>query len=200
MKKNIIVLILAGLFLTGCIGILHSSRYLPSTKTITSSPWKSFEEAKSVYDRIIVEKTTINDLKNMGCDPYTNPNIKILNSTDIINRFLINPSIAKEDLDEGIQRAIKAQNRCFGYLFEPQVIDEKNTSNFLLHLFKFKREVEGTGWQFKGLVLIVDGIVVYKDPFGGQPKINVKRIQKNPLGPFQELGDWVINIGKEVIK
>lgn len=196
-KTGFIVIIFAVFLLAGC-GTLKSlsnkslKELLPSSKTTVSVPWKNFEEAKNAYDQVIPGRTTIADLKKLGFDPYVTPNIKILNSTDIINRFMPNPTIRKEYLDGGIQKAIEARGRCFGYLFEPQVIDRKNTASFWLHIFKFKRQTTEYGWQFKGLMLVVDNLVVYKDPVGGQPKIDVVTTQKNPLGPLQELGDLLI--------
>ncbi len=198
MRKNwsLIAVIFVGLFLAGCAGMFKSSTYLPSSKTITSVPWKSFDEVKSVYDNIIPGKTTLEELKKMGFDPFTAPNIKILNSTDIINRFMPNSSIRREDLDEGIQKAIEAKSHCFGYLVEIQITDEENMASFVKHILRFKRQTQESGWQFKGLILIVNNIVIYKDTIGGQPKIKVEKIQKNPLGPFQEMGDWIIGIGR----
>jgi hypothetical protein len=43
-----------------------------------------------------------------------------------------------------------------------------------------------TGWQFKGLILIKDGVVIYKLS-SGEPQISRNGKQVKPLGPLQEL-------------
>jgi hypothetical protein len=135
---------------------------LPTTKQTSKSHWNSFEEAKAAFDKIIPYKTTAEEMKELGFDPFSKPNIKILNYVDIINRFIPNPSIKIEDLDEGIQTCIKARAYCQAYEFAPQDIRSKRYGNVLLDLFHFRRNVTQSGWRFEAFIVLVDGIVVYK--------------------------------------
>ena len=192
MKKLIGCLAILALFiaLTGCATLL------PSSKTVVASPWKNFGDAEAFYEKIIPGKTTLQDLKQMGFDPYEAPNIKILTSRDIVNYFMSNPSIKKENLDEGIQKCIDAKDRCQAYQIAPSDKKKKREGNFWLDILRFKRQTKETGWEFKGLIIVVDNLVVYKEPVSGDPNIDKPDEQKNPLGPLQELGDWVIGVGK----
>ncbi len=197
MKKftmSAIICLLTAFLFTGCAGLL------PTTKTTVESPWKTYDEAKTTYEKIIPGKTTVNELKNLGFDPYKTPNIKLLNSKDIINIFMPNPSIRKEDLSEGIQKCIDAKDRCVAYQTEPSEIKIKNLANFWKHMFNFRRESQDYGWRFKGLIIIVDDIVTYKDPPGGEPIIDLKKEQKNPLGPLQNIGDAINDFGRNLIR
>lgn len=196
MKKLIGCLAILTLF----IGLLGCAAVLPSSKTTMTSPWKNFGDIETAYEKIIPGKTTLEDLKQMGFDPYKTPNIKILTSTDVINYFMSNPSIKKEDLDSGIQECINAKDRCRAYQINPGDKKKKREGNFWLDILRFKRQTKESGWEFKGLIIVIDNIVVYKEPIGGKPQIDLEESEKKPLGPFQELGDWIIGIGRGFIK
>ena len=184
---NSLVMIVLLLMFTGCASLL------PSSTIITESPWQNFDSAKLSYDKIKPGVTTVADLKKLGLDPFQTPNVKILNVTEVINIFLPNPSIKKDDLDSGIQKCIKSKNRCTAYQIFPSTLNVKRVGNFWLDLFTFKRHTINTGWEFHGLITIVDGVVTYRDPPGGRPLINTDQIDLKPLGPIQEAGSAIIN-------
>lgn len=188
-KKRVFYLLLVALIMSGCGSLL------PSTKQITRSPWDSFDDAKSSFDKIILYETTVNEMRTLGFDPFTTPNIKILTHVDIMNRFMPNASITKEDLDEGIQSCINAKANCKGYAFSPQVIQSKRYGNVILDLFNFRRKSRESGWNFQALIVLVDDIVVYK-LWGGNPIIDEFKDRKNPLGPLQDSGDLFIEAVK----
>ncbi|MDA8327296.1 MAG: hypothetical protein M0033_13950 [Nitrospiraceae bacterium] len=184
--------ILLPAFLTiiaGCGGLL------PSTRETVKSPWTNFDEAKKSYDSIQLDETTARDLKRLGFDPYTNPNIMIITYVDIIQKFMFNPSIKMQDLDEGLQKCIRAKTACRAYSVTPGIIYDKRTGNFFMDFFNFKRHVKKTGWRFDALVVMVDNVVVYKQ-WGGSPAIDSITDTKNPLGPFQGASDVLINVIK----
>jgi hypothetical protein len=183
---NSLVMAVLLLMLTGCASLL------PSSTIITKSPWASFDGAKLTYDKIIPDVTTVDDLKKLGIDPFLTPNIKILNVTEIVILFLANPSIKKEDLEPGIQICIKSKDRCTAYQIMPSRLNVNRTGNFWLDLFTFKRHTVNTGWEFKGLITIVDDVVTYKDPPGGRPLISTDQIELKPLGPVQEVGTVIM--------
>ena len=175
-------LFIAALLTSGCGSLL------PSTKQTSKSHWSSFEDAKAAFDKIIPYETTAEAMKELGFDPFSAPNIKILNYVDIINRFMPNPSIEKEDLDQGIQECINARANCQAYEFAPHIIKSKRYGNVLLDLFNFRRKVTESGWRFEAFIVLVDNTVVYK-MWGGNPLIDKNKETKNPLGPLQNPGD-----------
>ena len=175
------------LMYTGC------SNLLPSSKVTVNSPWQDFNSAKQEYEKIVPETTTVDDLKKMSFNPYEIPNIRIMNVTEIIGVFMPNPSIKMEDLDPGIQKCIENRQRCTAYRIEPGILDKKRVGNFWADLFTFKRHTIDTGWEFRGLITIVDDVVTYRDPAGGRPLIRMEEVVNKPLGPAQEVGGVIIS-------
>jgi hypothetical protein len=166
--------------LVGCGGML------PTEKNIVKSPWKSFDQAKAAFDKITPYETTADDLKKLGFDPYTTPNIAILNYLDIMKLFDYDPE-HEESLAEGIRLCLEAKELCHAYDVEAADIKRKRTGNVALDMFKFKRKTYSTGWQFKALIFMIDGSVVYK-MWGGKPIVDEFEEKKKPLGPLQDIG------------
>ena len=67
------------LILVGC------GSSLPKGEAKTQSQWQTFEEAKAAYDSITLHETTTLDLQQLGFDPYSAPNVRILSYLDIIH-------------------------------------------------------------------------------------------------------------------
>ncbi|MHB8770787.1 MAG: hypothetical protein ACYC7J_07325 [Syntrophales bacterium] len=174
------VVLVVSILVSGCASLL------PTSKALVNSPWQDYNSALADYDRIIPSYTTVEDLKIIGFDPHKVPNIRILNATDTINIFMSNPSLRIEDLDPGVQRCAATKSRCTSYRIEPSLLDSKRVGNVLLDLLTFKRHTIATGWEFRGLIIIVDDVVVYKEPAGGRPSINTEEEQVKPLGPLQD--------------
>jgi hypothetical protein len=162
------------------------SSLLPSSKVTVISPWETFDSIRAAYGQIVAEQTTLEELYKMGFSPFVVPNIRILNATDTINIFMQNPSMRIENLDLGIQKCLEAKVRCTSYRIEPSIVNSKRIGNFWLDLFTFKRHTVATGWEFRGLIILVDNVVVYKDPLGGRPEVNTEEIVNKPLGPLQD--------------
>ena len=53
-----------------------------------------------------------------------------------------------------------------------------------MDLLTFKRRTIVSGWSFNALIVLSDGIVVYK-VWSGDPIISGDKLRKNPLGPLQ---------------
>ncbi len=174
MFKRVPALLL--ILLAGC------SSLLPRAKENTASPWQSYTEAQQTFDKIIPGETRFADLKEMQLDPQASPNIAVLNYSDVLRRFVPNASIAIADLDVGVKDCISAKTVCTGYEINQKITSKKREGNFLADLLGFHRETEITGWSFNGLLLVKDGVVIYKLT-GGQPVILQHEEQKNPLGP-----------------
>jgi len=179
---------------------LGCASMLPSSKVMVISPWQDFDSAKTDYGKIIPGQTTLEELNKIGFSPYTVPNIRILNATDTINIFMQNPSMRIENLDPGVQKCLEVKGgRCTSYRIEPSVLNSKRIGNFWLDLLTFKRQTVVTGWEFRGLIIIVDNVVVYKDPIGGRPTVNTEEIINKPLGPLQDASSDIVPVTRALL-
>jgi len=174
----ILLLVLLG----GCRSLL------PHGETVTDGHWQSFWDVQQTFDKIIPNHTTVEDLKQLRLDPAANPNVTILNYSDILSRFIPSPAIDATDLDPGVRDCIKAKTSCIGYVIDQRVSKRKRYGNFWLDFLNFKRKVDISGWRFNGVILIKGDMVVYKLT-GGQPAIHELEESTTPLGPFQGLGE-----------
>ncbi|OQW94282.1 MAG: hypothetical protein BWK79_06670 [Beggiatoa sp. IS2] len=172
------------------LSLLHAGcgAMLPSIDKITKSPWQSFEEAKKSFDKIIPEKTTTQDLKQLGFDPFAIPNVKLITYLEVIQKFVPNQSVSLEDLPSGVRDCLAAKEICKGYEVKPQVLNSKRYGNVVLDLLNFRRKTVTTGWKFDALIVLKNDLVVYK-LWGGEPQVEQFEDKRNPLGPFQEIGD-----------
>lgn len=173
---RLVGLVLAAVALAAC------SSLLPRSESVVKTEWASFDEAKAAIERIEPHKTTRKDLDDHGLDPYTNPNVELLNYSDVLRRFPLSGSVTR--LDPGLRECMEAGKSCIGYSI---VLDQQHKDRvgpFLLDLLSFRRETKSTGWTFNAIVLIVDGGVVYA-LYGGKPSISQTETTVEPLGPLQ---------------
>lgn len=168
--------------MAGCAALL------PRSNTIVDSPWKSYQDAQQTFDSIIVRQSTVEDLRKMKLDPSSNPNITILNYSDVIRRFIPSPSMAAHELDAGVEECIKAKSACKGYEVDQKSMRRERYGNFWVDFLNFSRKIDVAGWRFNGIVLIKDEIVIYKLT-GGQPSIHEMEENSQPLGPLQGIGE-----------
>ena len=173
---------LSVLFLAGC-GTL-----LPRGESVVESPWHSFADAQQTFDQIIPYKTTVEDLRKLKLDPLQNPNITLLNYSDVLRRFIPSPATNMQDLDSGVRDCIDAKSACKGYEVDQKTVTRRRYGNFWADFLNFKRKVNIAGWRFNGVILIKGDLVVYKLT-GGQPVIHELEESKNPLGPLQGIGE-----------
>jgi hypothetical protein len=164
---------------------------LPRSKQVTHSPWATYKEAQQAFDLIAPGHTTEADLKDLMLDPSTVPNIAILNYSDVLRRFMLNQSVTMSDLDHGVQQCIQAKTVCRGLEINQSLVKKHRNGSFWLDFLGFKKETHTEGWRFNGLVLLKDGVVVYKLT-GGQPVIHEQEHNQNPLGPVQSIGSKLL--------
>ncbi len=172
---------------TGCQSLFSSTGQRART------PWQNFDEAQSAYDKVVPHKTTVSELKTMGFDPMTTPNVKILTYLDLIQRFIPNASITFDDLQPDVRACIESKDCCHAYEMDLDLTDNKRFGNLALDIFGFNRKTKTTGWTFKALIIVKDDIVAYKIR-SGEP--NVDRLEKKtkPLGPLQELDNILMKV------
>jgi len=164
---------------------------LPTSQATARSKWHSFGEAKAAFDRIVPDATATNELAELGFDPSANPNVRILTYLDIIQRFMPNQSITKDDLDPSVRAFIEHREQGQAWEIEVNNAKAKRYGNAFLDVTGFVKKTHETGWQFKGLLLIREGRVVYKIS-SGQPNRDRYEKKVRPLGPLQELDSLLL--------
>ena len=189
MKTYAMCLLFSALVLTttGCKSLFSSSGQRART------PWQTFDEAQTAFDKVVPHQTTVSELRSMGFDPHSTPNIKILTYLDLIQRFIPNASINIKDLQPDVRACIESKDCCHAYEMEIDMTDNKRYGNLALDVFGFNRKTKTTGWRFKALLIVKDDVVAYKLR-SGEP--NVDRMEKKvkPLGPLQELDNVVLKV------
>lgn len=195
--KKIFICLTVPLLLLLCVSC---AKLLPSSKVTLVSPWLDYEGAKSDYLKIIPETTTLAELKALGFDPTQVPNIRIMSATEVVGVFVPNSSIEINSLAPGIQKCIRSKDRCTAYKIEPSFNQSKRTGNFFTDMLTFKRVTTKEGWEFLGLIAIVDDVVTYRDPPGGRPLIKSEEVVNKPLGPLQEIGGVLENSAQGIFK
>lgn len=172
---------------TGCKSLFTSSGHRART------PWQSFDEAQTAFDKVIPHKTTAGELKSMGFDPHSTPNIKMLTYLDLIQRFIPNASISITDLQPDVRACIESKDCCHAYEMEIDMTDSKRYGNLALDMFGFNRKTKTTGWRFKALLIVKDNVVAYKLR-SGEPNVDRMEQKTKPLGPLQELDNVVLKV------
>ncbi len=172
---------------TGCRSLF------PTESKTSRTPWQNYEEAQAAFDKITPHQTSLEDLKSLGFDPVSTPNVKVLTYLDLIERFIPNQSITLKDLQPDVRACIEAKDTCHAYELELDISRSKRYGNLALDMFGFKKNTRVTGWSFKALIIMKDDRVAYKIR-SGQP--NIERYEKKlrPLGPFQELENLVTKV------
>lgn len=183
--KHFLLMIFVSVFLFGCGSHNGGSAFLPSSES-TASCWETYDEAMVNYKNIkvgMVEKS----LKDYGI--YDGGvNIRVLNWLSVYN-MLPEDAVRRRTIDKGILDFIDAGDSR-AKAFQINVLFEQSyrEGSVFLDLFAFKRRTHTTGYEFNGLILLVDDKVSYVlRPIGGP--IDKSKKEKKPLGPLQGIGD-----------
>ncbi|MEK7991688.1 MAG: hypothetical protein VSS52_011830 [Thiotrichaceae bacterium] len=177
----LLCILLYSLSMTGCAGLL------PEIKKTTKSPWKTFSEAKKSFDLIVPEKTTKEELKLLGFDPFETPNVKLITYLDILERFVPNQAVQLEHLHPQVRACLEVKEACLGYEVKPSNLQSKRYGNAVLDLLNFRRKTMTSGWRFDAIIVLNGDVVIYKI-WGGEPNVLEFEDKKNPLGPLQDIG------------
>ena len=176
------VMVLGALVVMAC----GCKSWFPSSSSTVASRWHNYDEVAEAFAKVIPNETDAEQLKALGMHPAVSPNIKILTYVDIIQIFMPNPGIRKEDLPVAVREVIEAQENGSAYLLELHNIKGKRHGNLLADMFGFKRKTHESGWEFKGLILLKGNQVAYKLS-SGAPQISRDENRIKPLGPLQEV-------------
>lgn len=183
MKRILFALALAG-FITGCSSLLPGSK---ETSGTAKTAWQSYDEAEQAFAQITPGTTSVRDLAALRVDPRTNPNITVLHNFQVRERFIPNNTVTLADLDSGVRECIEARTACVGWEINQTAMQKKRNGNAALDMLKMRRETHSSGWRFAGLLLIKDGVVLYKLA-SGQPLIHEIASSEDLLGPLQAIG------------
>jgi len=162
---------------------------LPKSKETSGAPgvgWQSYDEAQRAFDQIQPGKTTLAELDALQLDPRVNPNVTLLPRHEVMQRFIVNQSVTMSDLDEGVRECLEAREHCKALEVNQTATQKKRTGNAALDMTKVYRETHTQGWRFCGLLLVKDGVVVYKLT-SGQPGIHEIAEDQDMLAPLQTL-------------
>lgn len=184
-------LIRGGCLLSLALLVAGCSSMLPRARS-ASSVFQSFDEARYAIDSLAPMTSDLATLARMGIDPAQQPNTLILTHADIVRRFVPSALLQREDLDPGVLICLEAREACRGWEITGARILKARTGNFFADFANFSRRSETTGWRFNALILLVNGVVVYR-AWGGQPSINELEVNTNPLGPLQDIGPSIVN-------
>lgn len=168
--------------LAGCASML------PSGSNNTPLPFESFEAAQLALEKVVPFKTTVDELTALGFDAKVSANVTLIPYPDVVGRLAPHPAIPLSALDPGVRECISAQTACRAYVFHFVQDHRERTGNFWLDFLNIRRTTTVTGWQFNGLVVVKDGVVLFRN-FAGIPKVDRTEKQSNPLGPFQPAGE-----------
>jgi hypothetical protein len=166
------------------------SSLLPKSKSETEAPWKSFEAAKLAFDSIEPGRTTLQELKLLGYDPYVNTNVTVLNYSDVLNKYAPN-AIREEYLEPGILECLQTQNKCSAYSLDHRYLRRDRTGRFFPDFINYRRITELSGWRFAAVIVVVGDRVVHKS-WNGLPAIKEVEDNTNPLGPLQDIGPTLL--------
>lgn len=172
-------------------GLAGCSSLLPQAKNTRDTRWATFEAVRADYEKIVPYKTTRPELVELGFDPFTSPNVSLIDYTEILRRFYPSASVPPGSIDKGVEECVAARENCRGFEVILKNEQRKRTGNFFLDFLNFRRHTEITGWQFQAVILVKEGVVVYK-LWNGQPSIHETEDSKNPLGPLQGIGERAV--------
>tara|TARA_Y100000310_G_scaffold194590_1_gene194574 strand:+ start:1091 stop:1672 length:582 start_codon:yes stop_codon:yes gene_type:complete len=187
MIKNLLLCVLIITVSVGC----NTASWLPSKSVNTQTQWKSYEELQSVV-KGIKRGHTLEDVKRLGLDVNTTPNVQLLTYLDIAKRFgLIGLKDKSVTIPDGVKRLMDAAEKGKGYELNVQATEHNRVGSFWADFFQFRKNTHTTGWQLSVLLIVVDDKVEYI-LYKGNPNIDKLEKEKNPLGPFQKISGYII--------
>ncbi len=176
------LVVCASLALAGC------GHLLPRGSTEKVSRFETFEAAKLALDQVEPYRTTLGELAGLGFDPAASANVTVVPYPEVITRLAPHPGVPLEALDRGVRDCILAQTRCRAFEFRFGQQTRRREGGFWADFFNVRRTTLVTGWRFEGLVVVRDGLVLFRNA-GGEPRTDHVEQQLNPLGPFQSGGE-----------
>lgn len=173
------------LVLAGCASLL------PSERAEALSPFHEYADAEKRFAQAIPGQTTRHDLAKLGFDPLSGGNGRMLSFIDVRLLF-VQPNVPITYLPDGLLQCLEAKERCSGYSFEFSQSHSERVGSFWADLFNFRKKRQIQSWRFQALFVLVDDVLVHKVS-SGEPNIRRYESKKNPLGPLQGAGDFIMD-------
>jgi hypothetical protein len=180
MREALSIAIACGL-LGGC------SHLLPHGSQTVQAPFADFAAAQRSVEQIVPFKTTVGELQSFGLD-LRGPNVTLIPYPGLVDRLAPNPSVPLAELDPGIRECILSRLSCEAFEFRLGQEARQRTGGFWADFLNFERTTQVSGWSFQALIVVKDGVVVFRN-HGGEPHIARSEHQSNPLGPLQPAGE-----------
>ena len=174
-----------------CCGLLvvqGCGSLLPSERAEAKSPFNDYVDAEIRYSQAIPGKTSRSELFDLGFDPLTQGNGRMLSFIDVRLMF-VQANVPITYLPEGLVQCLEAKDRCVGYSFEFSKSDTQRVGSFWADVLNFKKKREMQGWAFRPVFVLVDDQLVHKIS-SGEPNISRHEEKRNPLGPLQGAGEF----------
>jgi len=179
---------LRGVALAACFSLVGCGHLLPRGSSAAASPFDSYDAAREALEKVVPYQTTSDELKGLGFDPQATANVTIIPYPEVVTRLAPNPGIPLEALEPGVRDCILAQTKCRAYVFRFGQQRRVREGAFWPDFLNFRRHVIVTGWRFEGLVVVRNGVVLFRN-IGGEPRIDTVEHQVNPLGFLQPAGE-----------
>ena len=176
------------LFFGTCILLCGCANLLPRSGIEQPSGFDSFEAAAQAFDKVVAYDTTVEQLKALGFDLQSSPNVTLISYPQLTGRLAPDRGVPFEAIDPGIRDCIVARLACQAYEFHLGSETTRREGSFMLDFLNFRRETRVTGWRFEGLLAVRDGVVLFRS-HGGEPRTDRTERQVNPLGPLQRAGE-----------
>jgi len=170
------------LALAGC------GHFLPQQTSTVPTSFESFAAAQRAVEQVVPFKTTMKDLRTLGFDVQASANVTLIPYPELVSRLAPNPSVPFDELDAGIRACILSRMACEAFQFQIGQEERKRTGDFWVDFLNFKRTTSISGWHFQALIVVRDGVVLFRN-YGGEPHIKRTELQRNPLGPLQQAGE-----------
>jgi hypothetical protein len=169
-------------------GQVTCTALLPRASSDVITTFSSFDQARAALESIVVQETSVSELKAIGFDIDSGVNVTLIAYPEIVARLVPHPIVPLDKLNSGIRQCVDAQIACRGHLFHFQRQDRKREGNFWLDFLNLRRITNVTGWWFEALIVVSDGKVLFRN-YAGQAHTDRVEKQINPLGPFQPAGE-----------
>jgi len=168
--------------MAGCVQLL------PQERRSVPSAFDTFEAAQRSIEQVVPFKTTVDQLRELGFDVRDSANVTLIPYPELVSRLAPNPSVPFDQLDLGIRECILSRLACQAFEFQIGHELRKREGGFWSDFFNFRRHTTVSGWHFQALVVVREGIVLFRN-HGGEPKIARTEVRRNPLGPLQPAGE-----------
>ena len=186
MNKTKILLLSSLLVLTISCGTM-----LPTQTISTQHNWPTYQAVDNVVKQIKAGQT-LDDLRELGLDVDSTPNVESLTHIDIAKRFgLIGQRDESVVVPDGVKKLMAAAEKGRAYEMVVESTTHNRVGSFWADFFQFRKKIHITGWKYTLLFIVVDDKVQYV-LHKGNPRIDKIEKHKNPLGPFQKINGYIL--------